>query len=136
MIPEYKIQPEKITLQDCPLDIYYEGHRINGKFTFEELVGLYYNVKKYQLYLGDKYRVNIYQLLGIKNEKVFSLCPIHHQNIYDNPDYLYIFSIPKGLELSDCLIPGQIWYRLDYWGRLFQVVPSVFDSKLISNTRD
>lgn len=136
MIPIYKIPPEKITLQDCPLDIYYEGNILNGKFTFEELSGYYHNIKKYHLFLGDTYKVNIYQLTGMRNETSFSLYPIHHQNIWDDIDYLYVLSIPQGLELSYCLIPGQNWYRVDHWDRLFQVIPSVIKQPNITEPRD
>lgn len=136
MIPNYKIKPESITLQDCPLDICYEGHILNGKFTFEELTGCYHNIKKFDLYLGDRYKVKIYQLIGMRNETTFSLHPIHHQNIYEDTDYLYIFSIPQGLELKDCLIPGFNWYRVDHWDRLFQVVPSVLKQPNISSFQD
>lgn len=135
MKPTYKIDPEKITLADCPLDIIYESNKINGKFTFEELANFYSSVSKFNLSI-NLYQITIYQLRGYRNETVFILQSPHHQDIFDNIEYLYIFSIPQGLSLNDCLIPGQNFYRIDHWDRLFQVVPSILNQPKFEDTQD
>lgn len=135
MKPTYKIDPEKITLADCPLDIISEGNRLNGKFTFEELASLYSSISKYNLSINS-YQVTIYQLRGHRDETSFILQSHHHQDIFDNIQYLYVFSMPLGLTLKDCLIPGQDYYRIDHWDRIFQVVPSILNQPNIQNLRD
>lgn len=136
MTPTYKVSPDHIFLKDCPLEIYYEGNKLSENFTFEELSGYYHNINKYGIYLGEGYLVWLYQLTGIKKKNTFSLYPIHHQSIYDDVEYLYVFPIPRELGLKSCLIPGTTWYHKNEDDLLFQVVPSILEHPNITAARD
>ena len=115
---------ESLKLMECPLNIAYEGHILNGKFTFEELTKIYMAIEKKPL-LPDKlngYILNIegYVIKGRMENNTFTLESFHHYP--DEPHKLIIMRIPDRIPLEDFISPSSIWTRNN--GKfLFQVIP-------------
>lgn len=117
---------ESLKLMECPLNIAFEGHIINGKFTFEELTRVYWSINKE---ITTKYFTGVsikpiygYILRGMMENNTFALESYHHYP--DEPHKLIIMRIPEGKPLEDFISPASIWIRNN--GKfLFQIIPSV-----------
>ena len=117
---------ESLKLMECPLNIAFEGHIINGKFTFEELIRVYWSINKEII---TKYFTGVsikpiygYILRGMMENNIFALESYHHYP--DEPNKLIIMRTPKGKPLEDFISPASIWVRNN--GKfLFQIIPSV-----------
>ena len=117
---------ESLKLMECPLNIAFEGHIINGKFTFEELTRVYWSINKEII---TKYFTGVsikpiygYTLMGMMENNTFALESYHHYP--DEPHKLIIMRIPEGKPLEDFISPASIWTRNN--GKfLFQITPSV-----------
>ena len=115
---------ESLKLRECPLNIAFEGHIINGKFTFEELTKVYMAIEKKSL-LPDKlngYILNIegYVIKGRMENNTFALESFHHYP--DEPHKLIIMRVPDRIPLEDFISQSSIWTQNN--GKfLFQVIP-------------
>lgn len=115
---------ESLKLMECPLNIAYEGHILNGKFTFEELTKVYMAINKEII---NKYSIGVsikpmygYILSGRMENNIFALESFHHYS--DEPHKLIIMRIPEGKPLEDFISSSSIWTRNN--GKfLFQVIP-------------
>lgn len=111
---------------ECPLNIAFEGHILNGKFTFEELTQVYMAINKEII---TKWFTGIsvkplygYTLIGRMENNTFALESYHHYP--DEPHKLIITRIPEGKPLEDFISPSSIWTRNN--GKfLFQVIPEL-----------
>lgn len=109
---------------ECPLNIAFEGHILNGKFTFEELTQVYMAINKEII---TKYFTGVsikpiygYILRGRMENNTFAIESYHHYP--DEPHKLIIMRIPEGKPLEDFISPSSIWTRNN--GKfLFQVIP-------------
>lgn len=115
---------ESLKLMECPLNIAFEGHILNGKFTFEELTQVYMAINKEII---TKYFTGVsikpiygYILMGRMENNTFAIESYHHYP--DEPHKLIIMRIPEGKPLEDFISPSSIWTRNN--GKfLFQVIP-------------
>lgn len=121
---------ESLKLMECPLNIAFEGHIINGKFTFEELTRVYWSINKEiitqtitKCFTGVSVKpIYGYILRGMMENNTFALESYHHYP--DEPHKLIIIRIPGGKPLEDFISPSSIWTRNN--GKfLFQIIPSV-----------
>lgn len=115
---------ESLKLMECPLNIAFEGHILNGKFTFEELTSVYMAINKETItkYLseGSLKPIQGYTITGKMENNTFALESYHHYP--DEPHKLIIMRIPEGESLSDFISPSSLWTRNN--GKfLFQVIP-------------
>lgn len=109
---------------ECPLNIAFEGHILNGKFTFEELTQVYWSINKESItsYFteGSIKPLYGYILRGRMENNIFTLESFHHYP--DEPHKLIIMRAPDRIPLEDFISPSSIWTRNN--GKfLFQVIP-------------
>lgn len=115
---------ESLKLMECPLNIAFEGHLLNGKFTLEELIRVYWSINKEII---TKYFTGVsikpiygYILRGRMENNTFALESFHHYP--DEPHKLIIIRVPDRIPLEDFISQSSIWTRNN--GKfLFQVIP-------------
>lgn len=117
---------ESLKLMECPLNIAFEGHILNGKFTFEELTEVYWSINKELItsYFteGSVKPIYGYILRGRMENNTFAIESYHHYP--DEPHKLIIMRIPEGKPLENFISPSSLWTRNN--GKfLFQIIPSV-----------
>lgn len=115
---------EHLKLMECPLNIAFEGHILNGKFTFEELTKVYGSINKEIItkwFTGVSIKpIYGYILRGRMEGNIFAIESYHHYP--DEPHKLIIMRIPEGKSLEDFISPSSLWTRNN--GKfLFQVIP-------------
>lgn len=110
---------------ECPLNIAFEGHILNGKFTFEELTSIYMAINKgiiFKTHINPLYIKPIYGYIlnGKMENNTFAIESYHHYP--DEPHKLIIIRVPEEKPLERFISPSSIWT----WNNgkfLFQVIP-------------